>query len=77
MKDFLGREYQIGDLVVYPVRRKSELTLKKAVVCETPDETYMIKKGLVAYNYSGRRIVLEKPDRCVIVSRFNERNKDA
>lgn len=72
--DFLGKEIRIGDQIVYPVRRKGEMVLKKAVVSERPGIGCVIKQGLVCLNDRGRRIVISSPERCVVVSRFEERN---
>jgi hypothetical protein len=74
MVDCIGKEIRVGDMIVYPVRRKSELTLKSATVCERPGTRGLIKQGLICLNENGRRVVIEKPERCAIVSRWEDRN---
>lgn len=73
--DCRGERIKIGDIIVYPVRRRSTMVLKEATVCEVPGEGCDIRKGIVALNPSGRRIILETPSRCAVVSDFTKRNK--
>jgi len=72
--DFVGKEIQIGDIIVYPVRRGSEMALRKATVCERPGIGCVVKQGLICLNDRGRRIVMSNPERCVVVSKFEDRN---
>jgi hypothetical protein len=62
--DFLGTEIKVGATIVYPVRRRTEMVLKKAVVCETPTATH---GGVACYNEKGRRVIIRQPLRCVVV----------
>lgn len=73
--DFLGKAIKLGDTIVYPVRRRSVMSLKKATVCEEPNnETYILMKGLMCLNENGRRVVLRNPERCVVVETLEERH---
>ena len=72
--DCRGERIRIGDIIVYPVRRKSEMVLKEATVCEVPGKGCLIKLGVVALNERGRRVIVEKTDRCAVVSDFIHRN---
>lgn len=74
--DALGKDIRVGDMLVYPVRRKSELSLKIATVCERPGTRGLIKQGLICLNENGRRVVIEQPERCAVVSRWEDRNAD-
>lgn len=62
MKDFMNVEIEIGDIVVYPVRRGSTMYLKSATVAE-------IDKTIVCLSSEGRRVTLLHPRRCVIVKK--------
>ena len=73
--DFMGRTIKLGDTVVYPVRRRSDMVLKKAVVCEDPaSQLYAVLKGVACHNENGRRIVIRQPERCVVVESLEERH---
>lgn len=63
--DFVGNRIQIGDTVAYPVRRKSDMTLKKAVVRAMPDES-----GINCLKEDGQRVNLRHPERCIVISRL-------
>jgi hypothetical protein len=69
----------MGDTIVYPVRRGSTMVLKEAVICEVPGQGCDIKKGVVAVNPKGRRVVVQTTARCAVVSDFvnDRRKKDA
>jgi hypothetical protein len=73
--DFMGRAIKVGDTVVYPVRRRSDMILKKAVVCEDPaGQSYSIKQGVACFNERGRRVITQQPERCVVVQTLEERH---
>jgi len=72
--DCRGVRIRVGNIIVYPVRRKSDMVLKEATVCEVPGKGCTVKKGIVALNQRGRRVILETPDRCAVVSDFTQRN---
>lgn len=73
--DCRGERIKIGDIIVYPVRRKSTMVLKEATVCEVPGQGCDIKKGIVALSPRGRRVIIEVPERCAVVSDFTEKRK--
>jgi len=70
-EDVRGVKITIGDVIVYPVRRKSTMTLKIATVCEVPGQGCTVKQGIVAINPEGRRVIISTPERCAVVSHFN------
>ncbi len=74
-KDVRGNRIKIGDIIVYPVRRKSEMVLKEATVCDIPGKGCAAKQGIVALNPKGRRVIISRPDRCVVVSDFMENRR--
>lgn len=61
MKDFRGREIQVGQMLVYPVRRGSSMWLSEISVTDLGDGT------VSGINSKGRRITLSRPNRSVIV----------
>jgi len=73
--DCRGQRIRIGHIIVYPVRRGSNMVLKEATVCEVPGKGCVVKKGIVALNMRGRRVIIETPDRCAVVSDFTSRNE--
>jgi hypothetical protein len=73
--DCMGKTFKVGDIIVYPVRRGSTMTLKKATVCEVPGHGCTIKQGVVCLNDRGRRVIVERPERCAVVSNYEERNR--
>jgi len=74
-KDCRGVRIKIGDIIVYPVRRKSTMVLKEATVCEVPGKGCVVKKGIVALNPQGLRVIISTPGRCAVVSDFSKRNE--
>lgn len=73
MNDCRGNRIKLGDTIVYPVRRGSQMVLKEAVVCEVPGKGCIVKQGVVGLNQRGRRVIIQKSDRCAIVAEFKER----
>jgi len=63
--DFVGNRIQIGDTVAYPVRRRSDMTLKKAIVRAMPNDM-----GIDCLKLDGQRVNLRHPDRCIVISRL-------
>ena len=61
-KDFLGHEISIGDSVVYPGRKGSELWLNYGVVTnfENVDD-------IIVETENGRRVKIKRVDRVVVV----------
>jgi hypothetical protein len=73
-RDCRGVKIKVGDLIVYPVRRKSTMVLKQATVYERPGSGTTVKKGIVALNPEGKRVTISRADRCAVVSDFSQRN---
>jgi hypothetical protein len=63
--DFVGNRILIGDTIAYPVRRRSEMTLKKAIVRAMPDSS-----GIEALKEDGKRVNIQHPERCIVISRL-------
>jgi len=64
--DFLGHPIGAGDLIVYPVRRGSEMWMNKLrveAVRDTPRG-----KSISGTNDSGRRITVRNLTNCVVVT---------
>ena len=73
--DCRGIRIKVGDIIVYPVRRRGDMQLKEATVCEVVGKGCTIKKGVVALNTRGRRVIIQTPERCAVVSNYIERNQ--
>ena len=71
--DCRGVRIKLGDTIVYPVRRGATMTMKEATVFEVPGKGCTVKKGLVALSPEGKRVIIGRFDRCVVVSDFTER----
>ena len=67
--DFLGCVIKIGDLICYPVRRGSEMYLRKLRLHTI--QVIQTVKGpifkLVGSNESGRQVQVEKCDRVIVI----------
>ena len=71
--DFIGQKIKLGDTVVYPVRRRSTMTLKKATVCEVPgNHVSSAIGGISCLKEDGQRVVLRHPTRCIVVNRMEK-----
>ncbi len=74
-KDFLGREITEGVTLVYPVRRMSDMWLKKITVTRIVETSRrargqaepVLVTAIIGLNPEGRRVTLTKAERCVIV----------
>lgn len=74
-KDFMGREITEGATLVYPVRRMSDMWLKKITVTRILETSRRARgkvepetvTAIIGLNPAGRRVTLLKADRCVIV----------
>jgi hypothetical protein len=73
--DSRGVRIKVGDIIVYPIRRRGVFLLKEATVCEVPGKGCTVKEGIVCLNNRGRRVIVQRPDRCAVVSDFLHRNK--
>jgi hypothetical protein len=68
--DFLGVEIEMGDTVVYPTRRRGDMSLKKAVVSAKPGgDSFSLLQGIQCVNEKGRRVAIKHPERCVVVKK--------
>jgi hypothetical protein len=74
-KDFMGREIKEGVTLVYPVRRLSEMWLKKLTVTRIVEILRRVQgesqpkpvTAIIGLSPVGRRITLTKASRCIIV----------
>ncbi len=65
--DFLGQTIQAGDLVVYPVRRRSEMWLRKLnVEAVVPHGD---KWRLYGSNDTGHHVTIDNLGTCIVVSK--------
>ena len=62
MKDFLGQDIMIGDTVVYPVRRGSQMEMRKSVV-DSVDPWVSVR------TVKGRIRKINRCDRVVVVTK--------
>lgn len=68
--DFMGETIELGDTIVYPTRRRSDMSLKKAVVsCDPAAAAFSILPGIQCTSESGRRLTIKHPDRCIVVEK--------
>jgi len=68
--DFLGCPIEKGDIIVYPVRRGSEMYLRKMKI-HTVQTILTVNKPiykLIGTNDSGRQVTVEKSDRTIVVA---------
>jgi hypothetical protein len=67
--DFTGRPIKVGHVVAYPVRRGSDMWLRKLTVesVEVIRSTPIVFK-LHGHNDNGRYARIETPDRCIIIN---------
>lgn len=67
--DFLGKPIKTGDLICYPVRRGSEMYLRKLRLHTI--QTIQTVKGpifkLIGSNDAGRQVSVEKTDRVIVI----------
>ena len=68
-RDFMGRVICVGDMLVYPVRKKSDMRLKRLVVQRIVErkEDGVSWCYIVGENETGRRVNLFKFERSIIV----------
>ncbi len=68
MKDVLGHELQVGDVVAYPGRRGSNLWINTATI-ETIDPVMVSAiKNSSSQDEEGRRVIIQRTDRFVKVA---------
>jgi hypothetical protein len=63
MQDLLGKEIKPGQVVVYPVRRRSTISLCHATVISTEGELICMKTD----KDQARQVKLKYPNRCAVV----------
>jgi len=79
--DVMGTRIKVGDTIAYPVRRRSKMVLKTAVVVHVE---YVINRSkpptisytITALNDRGRRVMLRVPSRIAIVMRKKDETKN-
>ncbi len=64
MKDFLGQEISIGDIVVYPTRRRSVLIMNRAKVL-----SFLEKGCLHIQRDDGKIKTISRVDRVTVVTK--------
>jgi hypothetical protein len=64
--DFLGHQIIAGDLVVYPVRRGSDMWMNKLRVDSVRDTPR--GKAISGTNDAGRRIIVRNLTNCTVIS---------
>jgi hypothetical protein len=62
-RDVMNKVIKVGSLVVYPVRRRSRLTLEKAVV------TIIDATEIIGVKENGRSVKLIHPERIIVHGR--------
>ena len=70
-RDFLGREINVGNMIVYPVRRGSSMWLNKirvTAIGSVQKQEQREYRPVHGVNDNGRRITLSKPERSIIVT---------
>ncbi len=63
--DFLGKRIKAGDTIVYPVRRKSQMWLKKLAVKAVRETTNGVRVS--GTNDSGNPVSIQNIQNCIIV----------
>jgi len=63
LKDYLGKAIKIGDKLVYPVRRGSDMYLRTLVV------NAVTKESIHGINDKGSTVQIKITSRCVIIER--------
>lgn len=70
MLDYLCREIELGDTLVYPVRRKSLMYLNRLTVTEIDDDENTVSGN----NPLGKRVTVRRPDRTVVAGQTTEKD---
>lgn len=65
--DFLGNQIKAGDTIVYPVRRKSSMWLKKLAVKAVRDTTNGVRVS--GTNEAGNPVSIQNIQNCVVVTK--------
>lgn len=67
--DFIGRQIQVNDIVVYPVRRGSKMWMQKIKVTRVEGGK---DPCVIGFNSDGRQIVIHNIDNLVVVQLFQK-----
>lgn len=70
MLDYLCREIELGDTLVYPVRRGSRMYLNRLTVTDTDNDENIVS----GVNPLGRHVTVRRPDRSVVVEQTTEKD---
>jgi hypothetical protein len=70
MLDYLCREIELGDTLVYPVRRASRMYLNRLTVTDINDDENTVSGN----NPLGKRVTVRRPDRTVVAGKTTEKD---
>jgi len=70
MLDYLCREIELGDTLVYPVRRASRMYLNRLTVTDINDDENTVSGN----NPLGKRVTVRRPDRTVVAGQTTEKD---
>jgi hypothetical protein len=70
MLDYLCREIELGDTLVYPVRRASRMYLQRLTVANIDDAANTVSGP----NPLGTRVTIRRPDRSVVAGKTTEKD---
>jgi hypothetical protein len=69
MLDYLCREIELGDTLVYPVRRASRMYLQRLTVTDINNDENTVS-GTTPI---GKRVTVRRPDRTVVAEKTTEK----
>lgn len=70
MLDYLCREIELGDTLVYPVRRGSRMYLNRLTVTDINNDENTVSGP----NPLGRYVTVSRPDRTVVAGQTTEKD---
>ena len=70
MLDYLCREIELGDTLVYPVRRGSRMYLNRLTVTDINND----ENTVGGVNPLGRNVYIHRPDRAVVADKATEKD---
>lgn len=70
MLDYLCRTIELGDTLVYPVRRASRMYLQRLTVTDIDDAANTVSGP----NPLGTRVTVRRPDRAVVAGKTTEKD---
>jgi hypothetical protein len=65
-QDFLGNLIKVTDIIVYPVRRKSQMWMKRLVVDAVRDTTNGVRVS--GRNEAGNSVSIQNVQNCIVVT---------